>query len=102
MSLVYAVGMTILNLNGLTGDPTHDLIWLGGVKQAVTAELDDAYAEVYAGLRREGRLEWAIKNGPHGKKRILALTRRWNRERGQMIRWNDGVDYSSSAYEPPE
>lgn len=88
----------ILNLDEAPAEPAARLVWLSGVKQAVEAELDSAYADVYAQLRREGRIEWAIKFGSHGRKRILALTRRWNREQGQMVRWNDGIDRTSSLY----
>jgi hypothetical protein len=36
--------------------------------------------------------------GLHGKKRILALTRQWNRSQARMIRWNDGIDKTSTVY----
>lgn len=90
--------MTILNLNEAPADPAARLTWMSGLNAAIERELDAAYAATYAQLRREGRLEWAIKQGLHGKKRILALTRKWNREQGQMVRWGDGADPTSSAY----
>lgn len=88
----------ILNLDAMPSDPAEALLWLTGVKQAVEQELDEAYAGTYARLRREGRMDWAISVGVHGKSRILALTRKWNREQGRMVRWGDGIDPSSTAY----
>lgn len=88
----------ILDLSEAPHDAAERLLWLSGVKQAVETELNDEYADAYATLRREGRLDWAIAQKLHGKKRILAMTRRWNRERGRMIRWNDQIDRTSSAF----
>lgn len=91
--------MAILDLSGQPHDAAERLLYLSGVKQAVETELNEAYGETYAQLRREGRIEWAIEQGFHGKKRVLAMTRRWNREKaGRMVRWNDGIDRSSSAF----
>lgn len=90
--------MSILNLTDMPDDPAERLLWLSGVKQAAQTELDDAFAETYARLRHQGRIEWAISQRFHGKKRILALTRRWNRQQGRMVRWGDGIDATSTAY----
>lgn len=90
--------MSILNLGDMPDDPAQKLLWLSGVKQAVQTELDEEFASVYAQLRREGRLAWAIGVGLHGKKRILALTRQWNRSQASMYRWNDGLDRTSTVY----
>lgn len=87
----------ILNLSEAPHDAAERLLWLSGVKQAAQTELDEAFTATYAHLRREGRLEWALEQHLHGKKRVLAMTRKWNRERGRMIRWNDGLDRTSSA-----
>lgn len=90
--------MGILKLDGMPDDPAQRLLWLSGVKQAAQTELDDLFAETYAALRHQGRIQWAIGQRLHGKKRILALTRQWNRQQGRMIRWNDGIDNTSTAY----
>jgi hypothetical protein len=90
--------MAILNLSHMPADPAERLLWLSGVKQAAQTELDAQFAETYAALRYQGRIEWAINQRLHGKKRILALTRQWNRQQGRMVRWNDGLDPSSTAY----
>lgn len=91
--------MAILNLEDLPSDPLERLIWLGGVKDAVASELDDAYAEAYAEARLRGLFDTALQFGPYGKKRALALTRRWNNTQARMIRWGDHIDRTSSAYD---
>lgn len=88
----------ILDLSQAPSDAAERLLWLSGVRQAALTELEDAYAETYATLRRENRLEWAISLRLHGKKKILALTRRWNRQNGRMIRWGDQLDPTSTQY----
>jgi len=92
------VSVSILNLNEAPRDAAERLLYLSGVKQAVQTELDEAFSETYATLRRERRLDWAIAQGLHGKKRILAYTRLWNRRNGRMIHWGDSLDPTSSAY----
>lgn len=91
--------MSILNLEDLPTDPLERLIWLGGVKDAVARELDDAYADAYAEARLTGLFEAALTFGPYGKKRALALTRRWNNNQARMIRWGDHIDRTSSSYD---
>lgn len=88
-----------MNLDDMPDDAAARLLFLSGVKQAVQTELDDVFAETYAALRHQGRIQWAFAQKLHGKKRILALTRRWNRQQGRMIRWGDNIDRTSSAYE---
>lgn len=89
----------ILNLSDMPEDPLERLLWLSGVKQAVARELDDAYADAYAQARLTGRFEMALSLGLHGKKRALALTRRWNNNQARMVRWGDHIDRTSSAYD---
>lgn len=91
--------MTILNLTAMPDDAAERLLYLSGVKQAAQTELDAAFAETYAALRHQGRLAWAVSVGLHGKKRILAFTRQWNRSQARMIRWNDGLDPTSTVYD---
>lgn len=80
-------------------DPLEQLLWLSGVKEAVARELDDAYAEAYAQCRLTGKFDMALSLGLHGKKKALALTRRWNNSQARMVRWNDKRDRTSSAYD---
>lgn len=91
--------MTLLNLNDMPNDPIEAIQWLGGVKAAVEKELDNAYAENYFAARQQGRFQYALDLGIHGKKRALAYTRRWNNQLGRMIRWNDGLDRYSTRYD---
>jgi hypothetical protein len=91
--------MSILNLSDAPSDPLERLLWLSGVKQAVATELDDAYAKAYAEARMNRRFDAALSLKLHGKKRALALTRRWNNSQARMIRWGDGIDKTSSAFD---
>lgn len=88
----------LLNLDDAPKDPAERLLWLSGVHEAVTSELDQAWAETYASLRQDGRFEWALRQGFHSRYRALKFTRQFNESRGRMIRWNDGLDRTSSAY----
>lgn len=90
--------MSILNLADAPNDPLERLLWLSGVKAAAARELDDAYAKAYAEARLERRFDMALSLGLHGKKRALALTRRWNSSQARMIRWGDGIDKTSTQY----
>lgn len=91
--------MSILNLQDKPFDPIEAIQWLGGIKAAVEKELDAAYAEAYFTARQQGRFEYALELGIHGKKRALAYTRRWNNQLGRMIRWNDGLDRYSTRFD---
>lgn len=87
----------ILNLTGAPRDPAERLLWLNEAKVRMDAELLDQYADCYAQLRLQGRLEWAIARKIHGRKKIIELTRRWNNAQARMIRWNDSLDPYSST-----
>lgn len=91
--------MSILNLNDAPSDPLERLLWLSGVKKAAARELEDAYAKAYAEARLERRFGHALSLGLHGRKRALALTRRWNSSQARMIRWGDGIDPTSTAFD---
>jgi hypothetical protein len=90
----------ILNLSAAPEDPVERVMWLSGVAEAAHAELDEAFADAYFEARLEGRLETAIKAGPYAKKRVLAYTRAENERRGRTVRWGDGADATSTAYDP--
>lgn len=90
--------MSILNLSDAPSDPLERLLWLSGVKSAAARELDDAYALAYAEARLQHRFDAALSMHLHGKKRALAFTRHWNSSQARMIRWGDGIDPTSTAY----
>lgn len=65
------------------------LMWLSGVREAVQAELDEQYRQVYFDLRLEQRLDEAIDFGQHSYKRIMHFTRQQNEATGRQVRWGD-------------
>lgn len=87
-----------IKLGRAPSDSADRLIWLSEQEQEVKRQFEDLYADTYSTLRMEGRLDWAISVGLHGRKRILTWTRRWNRKRGRMMKWGDGLDKSSTNY----
>ena len=80
----------ILDLRGAPDDPLERLIWLGGVDEAVKAEMDEQWAQAYFWCRFTGRLNEALALGLHSRKRVMAYTRRANEHAGRMVRWGDG------------
>jgi hypothetical protein len=88
----------MLNLDDAPEAPIERLLWLSGVMEAVKAELDAEFAEAYYEARLEGVFDTATGLGLHSKKRALAFTRAENERRGRTIRWNDGVDPTSTAF----
>jgi len=90
--------VSILNLNEAPSDPIERLLWLSGVKEAVTSELETEFAKTYYNARLQGRLQSAILAGPYAKKRVLAFTRQENQKRGRTVRWGDRMDPTSTAY----
>lgn len=91
--------MPILNLEDAPHDPIRRLAWLGGVMDAVRSELDEAFADAYYDARLQRRFESALGLGLHSTKRALAFTRAVNEKRGRSVRWGDGLDSTSSAYD---
>lgn len=88
----------ILNLDAAPADPIERVMWLSGVAEQARKELDLAFASAYFEARLEQRLDTAISAGPYAKKRVLAYTRAENQRRGRTVRWNDGLDPTSTAY----
>lgn len=86
----------ILNLSEAPKDPVERLVWMTGVKQQVQDEIDTECEALYSRLRMEHRFDVVVAVGLHSKGRALALTRKANRAR--QIRWDDGLDPTSSAY----
>ena len=93
--------MSILNLGKAPRDPVALVVYLDGVQEQVQRELDHAYEEAYFRARLERRFDSAVAVGRASRKRALAWTRRANERRGRAIRWNDSLDPTSTAYEPP-
>lgn len=91
--------MRLLNLNDAPRDPFERIMWLTGVMKQAKKELDAAFAEAYYDLRLEGRLLDAIAMHVHSRNTILRWTRNENRRRGQAVRWRDGLDPTSTAYD---
>jgi ribosomal protein L15E len=89
----------LLRLDDAPSDPIERVVWLSGVKEQVNKELDAAFEDAYFEARMQQRLDAAITAGPHAKKRVLAYTRRANEKRGRTVRWGDGADPTSTAYE---
>ncbi|HVQ18899.1 MAG TPA: hypothetical protein VMT27_07675 [Actinomycetes bacterium] len=82
---------SILNLKDAPDDPIERLIWLGGVKEQVEAEMDRHWTEAYFWSRFTGRLDTALGLGLHGRKRVMAYTRAGNESRGRTVKWGDGL-----------
>jgi hypothetical protein len=88
----------ILNLADAPSDPIERLLWLSGVREAVSDELDHEFSVSYYEARLQGRLATAIAAGPYARKRVLAFTRAENQRRGRTVRWGDRADPTSTAY----
>jgi hypothetical protein len=89
----------ILNMADAPDDPIARVIWLGGVHEQAEKELADAFAAAYFEARLQRRLDSAVEVGPHSRKRVLAFTRAENQRRGRSVRWGDGADITSTAYD---
>jgi hypothetical protein len=88
----------ILNLQDAPESPIERLMWLSGVMEEVKEELDAEFRRAYYEARLQKQLEPALALGLHSRKRILAYTRAENEKRGRTVRWQDGVDPTSTAY----
>jgi hypothetical protein len=88
----------ILNLDDAPSDPIERIMWLSGVQEQATKELDRAFASAYFEARIQHRLEAAVSAGPFARKRVLAYTRAENERRGRTVRWGDKADPTSTAY----
>lgn len=89
----------ILNLDDAPRDPIERIVWLSGVREQALSELDKEFADAYFQARLRGQLEAAISAGPYARKRVLAYTRHENQRRGRTVRWGDGADPTSTAYQ---
>lgn len=90
--------MNLLDLSEAPKDPIERVMWLSGVKEQATKELNAAFAEAYFEARLQHRLDTAVAAGPYARKRVLAFTRGENQRRGRVVRWGDKADPTSSSY----
>lgn len=82
----------MLDLSGAPTEPIERLLWLSGVREQVTDELDREYGKAYFNARLQGPdvFDTALDLHLHSRKRIMAYTRSENERRGRPLRWGDG------------
>lgn len=88
----------ILDLSRVPSDPVERIFYLDTVLAKAREEVDDALAHAYFEARLEGRMHAAVRVGRASMKRALMLTRRINSAQGRAVRWNDGLDPTSTRY----
>lgn len=88
----------LLNTKQMPADPIEKIVWLDGVNEQVRRELDDLYRVAYFEARLQRRFGDAVKIGRTSRKRALAFTRQHNERLGRTVRWQDGLDPTSTAY----
>ena len=79
----------LLDLSEAPTDAIERLLWLGGVEDQVTAELEPEWQDAYFEARLQGQLDQAEALELHSHKRVMAYTRAGNERRGRLIRWGD-------------
>lgn len=94
----YSLRMALLNMDDAPADAIERIMWLDGVMEQARLELDEALALAYFEARLQRRFPEALSVGKTSKKRALALTRAHNERTGRSVRWNDGLDATSTAY----
>ena len=90
--------LPILDLSRAPEDPVERVFYLSGVMAKAQSEVDAALAETYFQARLEGRFESALRAGKVSRTRALRMTRKVNESSGRSVRWNDGLDATSTAY----
>lgn len=88
----------LLNFDDAPSDPIPRLVWLAGVREQVGKELDEQYRSAYFRARQQKQFEAALGLKVHSKKVALAFTRAENRRLGTRVRWQDGLDSTSTSY----
>ena len=89
----------ILRLDDAPESPIERLMWLSGVMEEVKTELDAEFSRAYYEARLQRQFEPALSLGLHSRKKALSFTRRENEKRGRQVRWSDGLDPTSTAYD---
>lgn len=87
-----------LTLDGAPDNAVERLSWLFAKEVELLQHLHGLYSRAYFDARLAGELDEALELHLHPKKKVLAMTRRENWQRGSSVRWNDGVDRTSTAY----
>jgi hypothetical protein len=83
--------MTYLDLSEMPEDPIPRLLWLSGLDQAVSKEINLAWQGAYFEARMQGCFREALNLGLHSHRRALAWTRHENEARNRILhRWQDG------------
>jgi hypothetical protein len=90
--------MSDLNLEGAPDSPIERLNWLFEREVEFLRDLHVAYSRAYFDARLGGQLDDALGLHLHGKKKVLAMTRRENYRRGSSVRWQDNIDRRSAPY----
>jgi len=81
----------IVDFSAAPDTPIERLLWLSGVREAVTQALEGEYQRAYFQARQQGLLDQALRLRLHSHKRVMAYTRAENEQRGRVIaRWGDG------------
>lgn len=88
----------ILDLSRAPKDPVARVAYLDTVMAKAREEVEAALSEAYFSARLQRRFEDALRLGRASRKRALMLTRRHNAATGRAVRWNDGLDPSSTLY----
>lgn len=83
--------MNYIDFSSAPEAPIARLIWMGGLRQAVLAEIEAEFQRTYFDARLQGMLDTALSLNLHPKKKVLAWTRHENEARGRVVaRWGDG------------
>jgi hypothetical protein len=88
----------ILDLRRAPKDPVERIAYLDTVLAKAREEVEAALAEAYFDARLEGVFDTAVRLGKCSRKRALMFTRKWNEQTGRSVRWNDGLDPTSTRY----
>jgi hypothetical protein len=89
---------SILDLSRAPKDSVERIAYLDTVLAKAREEVEEALAAAYFDARLEGRFEAAVDIGKSSRKRALMFTRRRNSATGRAVRWNDGLDPTSTKY----
>lgn len=65
---------------------------------AVSDQIEEAYAEAYFSARFNQRLTEALEVARHSRKAVIAMTRSVNNRMGRPVRWSDAADPLTSTY----
>jgi hypothetical protein len=85
------IPMNLIDFSSAPDTPIERLVWMGGLRQAVLAEIEAEFQRTYFEARLQGMMESALDLKLHPKKKAVAWTRHENEARGRVVaRWGDG------------